>query len=79
MKLYLLTYDNGEDYEMNDQKPIAIFDNYETTKAYVLSKGFNETESCDFFIRDNHLEYTYLKHRDYMLIDEFELNTPEEI
>ncbi len=71
-----MTYDNGEEYEMNDQKGIAIFDSYEKAVIYAQSKGFNPYEgSSDVFYREHSNRHERLKFKDFLYIDKFEMNT----
>jgi hypothetical protein len=52
MDIYLLTYDNGEPYDMNDTYTIGVFDDIEKAYEFCIKKGFKETETKGFFKKE---------------------------
>ena len=68
MKVYMLTYDNGEGYEMNHREQIAIFDTFDKAAKHALSVGFKPlNDKTNVFIREK-------AYKEYIYIDEFEMN-----
>lgn len=90
MKLYQVTYNNGEDYGDNVQIVLAVFDSMEKATAYIHSKGFTavtgearkwfqqieEFKDKDWFERKREIGLPpyYI---DYLVIDVFDVNKPK--
>lgn len=49
MDIFLLTYDNGEQYEGNQNYTIAVFNDYDLAVKFILDNGFHETPTKDYF------------------------------
>jgi hypothetical protein len=46
---YLLTYDNGVQYDGNDHYTIGVFDNYHLAVEFILMKGFKPGKTKDYY------------------------------
>ena len=80
MKLYVVMYNNGEEWEDNYEYVDRIFSTYEKAAEYIESEGFVKDKpdpwKQTWSVVDP--EDDYYGRNAYMFIDEFELDNPNQ-
>jgi len=78
--LYLIEYDNGEEYEMHEVEPIGIFNDLEEANDYLNSCGFIKDKRDDFYYIRTHdnVPGQCVAHSDYARISVYEINKPKD-
>lgn len=78
--MFIIEYDNGEEYEQRDTYIIGVYDEFDKAKDYAISCGFvqGDEDKNFFFRKHNTVIGQCIEHEDFANIYPFELNVSGE-